>query len=53
MKNYYGSKNLEYAEGDFTINYLGYWTDNGTLIFNIMSMIYQTFDAIIFYEYLL
>jgi len=33
MKNYYGSKNLEYAEGDFTINYLGYWTDNGAFYY--------------------
>ena len=29
MQRNYGSKNAEYAETDYTLNYLGYWTDNG------------------------
>ena len=33
LREYYG-KDDSYLRSDFTINYLGYWTDNGTIFKN-------------------
>ena len=29
MQSFYNSNSAELADGDFTCNYVGYWTDNG------------------------